>query len=345
MKRFLALLFLTVAVALGVWYGLRNLGSRENSGEAVTSLLPKETLAFVYLPDFQHARDELHTTDLYKLWREPAVQDFLQRPLARLPKTEGARQKMREMDALGMKHAFLAVTALDGRRPKIVGGFRFKGSAAGAEKVIGPWRSRLRESLPAAKQETVTYQGHKIEVTRGGRDTIATVYDGNWFFLGNDLPALQAVLDRADKRTKAESDTLTAEENFVAAARHMPPAYAAFGYARLDRLIDTATANVPADAEAKTGNSILRQIKGAAVATTFKDGKIRDVAFVAMPKPEGSADLTRSSLALAMKDSFLYSASVLEFFNSDEHGQGRTGQRRRFQRRSANSSPLCPPAE
>ncbi len=315
MKRFFALSFLAAALALGIWYGLRTMASRETSSETVTDLLPKETLAFVYLPDFRQAREDLHATDLYKLWREPAVQDFLQRPLARLPKSEGARQKIREMDALAMKHAFLAVTAVQENRPKIVGGFHFRGSATEAEKVLGPWRNRLRENLREPKQETVAYQGHKIEVTSAAGNTIATVYDGNWFFLGNDLASLQAVLDRADKRAKDETGTLTGEENFVAAARHMPRIYAALGYARLDRWIEKAIAPLPADAEAKKETSTLRQIRGAAVATTFKEGKIRDVAFVAMPKLEGVGDLARSSLALATKNSFLYSASLLNFSN------------------------------
>ena len=311
MKRFFVLSFVAAAAALGVWYGLRGAGPGHSSSTGVTALLPKGTLALLYLPDFKRSRAQWHETDLYKLWSEPAVQDFLRKPLARSPESEEARRKMQEMDALEMRDAFLALTALEDDRPSVIAGFRFKGSVGEAEKVIGPWRARLQEKMGDGKRETIAYQGHKIETLDKDAMTVATTYAGDWFFASNDLTSLKAALDRADKRATDKSMTLTADENFIAATGRMPADYAVLGYARLDQYMQKLAAKLPPQAEGSKDVSALRQIKSIAAATLFNEGKIRDVLFVAMPKVEGDGALTRDSLALATTESFLYLASVL----------------------------------
>ena len=311
MKRFFVLSFLAAAAALGVWYGLRGAGPGQTSSATVTNLLPKETLALLYLPDFKRSRAQWHETDLYKLWSERAVQDFLRKPLARSHESADARRKLQEMDALEMREAFLALIALENERPAVVAGFRFKGGAGDVEKVVGPWRTRLQDEMPEAKHETITYEGHKIEMLSQNAMTAATLYAGDWFFASNDLAGLKAVLDRVDQRATDKSTTLTMDENFIAAARRVPADYAAFGYARVDQYLQKLAATRPPQAEGSEDVSALRQIKSVAAATLFTRGKIRDVLFVAMPKMEGDGELTRESLTLATTESFLYLVSVL----------------------------------
>ncbi len=78
MKRFFVLLFLSAAAAFGIWYAMRTGGLRTSSAN-VAALLPKETTALIHVPDVNGTRAKWHETDLYKLWREPALQDFLQK--------------------------------------------------------------------------------------------------------------------------------------------------------------------------------------------------------------------------------------------------------------------------
>ncbi|MEP6822440.1 MAG: hypothetical protein ABI946_08830, partial [Chthoniobacterales bacterium] len=308
MKRFLVFSFVALAAGLGIWYGLRHAGVPHTSTDTVAVLLPKETLGLLYVPDFKHSRAKWHETDLYKLWREPAVQDFLQKPLGRSPETESSRKKLAEMEALEVHDAFLAVTAMTDDRPAVVAGFQFQGGEARAEKVIGPWRSRLREKMPTAKSEIVTYEGHKLEVLQQDGQTAVTVYDRDWFFIGNDLTGLKAVLDRVDRRVTETASTLSLDENFVAAEKHMPRNYAAFGYARLDQYMAKLAAKFPSEDQSMTA---MRQIRAIGGSTSFDGGKIRDLFFVAMPKLEGGGDLSRSGLSLASKETFLYLASIL----------------------------------
>ena len=112
------------------------------------------------------------------------------------------------MEALQMKDAFLAITSWENNQLKMLGGFRFKGSAEEAEKVIGQWRIRVQQAAPEVKHETLTYEKHSIDVATHDAVTVATAYDGDWFFAANDLPALKTLLDRADGRLKDAATTL-----------------------------------------------------------------------------------------------------------------------------------------
>ena len=314
MKRFLLLVVLSAAAAAGIWYAMRTGGLRTSSAN-VTALLPKETTAFVHVPDVNGTRAKWHETDLYKLWREPALQDFLQKPLSKTPKTDAVRQKMQQVESLQMKDAFLAILSWENNQLKMVGGFRFKGSAEEAEKVIGQWRARVHRSAPEAKQEKLTYEQHSIDVVTHDNVTVATAYDGDWFFAANEVPALKALLDRADGRTKDAASALAADENFIAAFKHMPASYAAFVYGRLDRYLARLAEKLPQDAGQSEQLSMLRQIRSIAGATGFDNGKIRDVLFLGMPKMKDTGDLSRSSLALTTPESFLYFASFLNLPN------------------------------
>ena len=71
MRKF-QLLILAAAVAAGaIWWGFYR--THHTSSLGVASLLPKETLALVHLPDFNRSREDWHRTDLYQLWQEPSV--------------------------------------------------------------------------------------------------------------------------------------------------------------------------------------------------------------------------------------------------------------------------------
>ncbi len=310
MKRFFLFLVVVVLAALGIWFAMRSGGLRTSSA-SVTALLPKETIAFVHVPDVNGARAKWHETDIYKLWREPAMQDFLQKPLAKSPESDGVRQNLQRLEALQMKDAFFALVALENEQPKILGGFRFNGTSDDAEKVVGQWRAHLSQATPDLKHETIAYEKHSIEVATHEAVIFATVYDGDWFFAANDLPALKTLLDRADRRSKDAAGTLTTEENFASAFKQMPASYAAVAYGRLDQYFARLAAKLPQDGSANEQASMLRQIHSVCAATSFEGGKMRDLLFVSMPKMDEPENLTRSSLSLATADSFLYLASFL----------------------------------
>lgn len=312
MKRVLVFAFILGVGALGLWFALRGDGGDPGSSPSkVTALLPKETLGFFHLPDFEKTRASWRETDLYKLWREPAMQEFMKRPLARMPEGNTARERMQDLERLAARDLFVALLAFEEERATLAGGFRFKGSKTDAERVIGRWRERWQEEMPDAKPEIQGHQGHQLEILQSPRMMVATAYAGSWFFAANDLEALKALLDRADQRVTDEGSSLGAEENFAAALKQMPADYAALGYARMDEYMKKLADRVAARAGSDPQVELLREVRSVAATTTFEGGRVRDVFHVVMPKAETQGELTRKSLGLATRETFLYFATIL----------------------------------
>lgn len=306
----MVLLVVLAACAVGVWLAVRGGGAADTNAR-VTSLLPRDTLAVLHVPDFNRAREQWRQTDIYKLWREPAVQEFLQKPLSRMPASGGVEERMQQFERLGIRDGFVAMTAWENDAAVLVGGFRFKTGKADAEKVIGEWRTRVQQQAGDAPRETVQHGRHRIEVTRRGNVTLATVYDRDWFFAANNVPALTALLDRANSRTADAAATLGAEPEFDGATRRMPENYAVLGYVRLQDLAARLAARLPQDGDNTKRFGVLGQLRSVSAATLFENGKIRDVLFVATPKAAEQPELTRASLALATSETFLYLAMIL----------------------------------
>src|SRR5438874_11067983 len=221
MKR-LGLLVLTAAVAAGgILYALRRAQSTPHA--TVTALLPRGTVALAHFPDFNRTRDEWRQSDLYKLYQEPAVQDFLNKPLSRIPQRDTVSETVSDIEELDLKDAFIAVTSIDNAEPHFAGGFRFHGSQSEAEKIVGRWRSQIVRD--ASAHESQDYEQHKIDIVGAAPNQIATVYDGQWLFASNDLAELKAVLDRADGRAATAGSsgggklTLEGDDTFHAAMK------------------------------------------------------------------------------------------------------------------------------
>src|ERR1700730_863963 len=226
MKR-LGLLILVAAIAAGgIVYTVRQSGSAPTAD--VSALLPRETVALVHLSDFNRSRDEWGQTDVYKLSQEPAVREFLNKPLSRVPQRDSTSQTLSEVEQLSPRDAFVAVTSIENNNPHIAGGFRFRGSQSNAEKIVERWRSQLVRD--ASVHENIDYEQHKIDIVGAAPNQIASVYDGQWFFISNDLAELKAILDRVEGRAQDPQKNLEGDETFRAAVTHMPRSYALLFY-------------------------------------------------------------------------------------------------------------------
>ena len=304
MKRLGLMILLAAVAAGGVVYTVRHAQTTSHSN--VTLLLPRTTVAFVHLPDFNRSREDWRQTDIYKLYQEPAVRDFLNRPLTKLPRRDVAAETASDFERLEPKDAFVALTSIEDNNPHFAGGFRFHGNEADAEKIIGKWRGQIVRD--ASAHETIDYETHKIDIVGAAPNQIATVYDGQWFFLSNDLTELKAIVDRVDGRAK--DPALSVEENFRAAMVHMPANYALLFYVQAHAVSEKLDALRNAFGVAPSRNGVVDQIKSVCGATRFDSGKMRDVLFVGIPQI-GQQNLTRSSLELGTADTFLYLATLI----------------------------------
>ena len=300
-----------LAAAFAGWY-YWNL-SQQISSAPVSALLPRETIFLAHMPDFNRTRDEWYRSDVYQLYHEPAVQDFLRKPLGNLPKTDAASQTLREIEQLDPKQAFLALTSMDNNNPRFVGGFRFRGSQEEAERIINRWRSGFLEQTPAAKREKLQYQRHEIELVTAAPFTLATTFDQPWFFAATDLTELKALLDRADYRAKNSEATLDKDEAYREALSYRPSNYAAFFYLQpkifSERLaaLRAAVRSTPTPGE----TTMLEKMRCIAGSIRFDNGKIHDIFFLGMPKLEHEATVTRSSVSLGTKETFFYLSMLL----------------------------------
>ena len=302
--------------AVGILYGLRR--AERTPHATVTALLPHGTIALAHFPDFNHTRDEWHGSDIYKLYQEPAVQDFLNKPLSRVPQRDTATDTASEIEQLDLKDAFIAVTSIENNNPHFAGGFRFRGSQSDAAKIIDKWRSKIVRD--ASAHESVDYEQHKIDIVGAAPNQVATVYDGQWFFASNDLAELKAVLDRANGRDPATAGpsaggkgqtTLEADDAFRGAMKHMPASYALLFYLQPKALSEKLASLRNAMGVSADQNAMVDQIRSVCAATRFDKGKIRDVLFVGMPKAQSAQKLTQSSLALGTSETFLYLTTLL----------------------------------
>jgi len=311
MKRILFLLIAMAVAAFAGWYYWQF--SQRFSSAPVAGLLPRETIFVAQIPDFNRALDEWQHCDIYQLYREPAVQDFLRKPLGNVPKTDAVSQTLLDIEQLAPKNAFIALTSIDNNNPKFVGGFHFRGSQEEAERIIGKWRSMLMGQNPSLKREKVQYQGHEIEAAKTGSFTIATTYDPPWFFVTTDAADMQALLDRADRRSSDSDNRLDKDEAYRAAISRRPSNDVAFFFLQpktfSQRLaaLRAAVGSTPAPGE----GTMLEKMRCITGSMRFENGKIHDVLFLGMPKLERDTTLSRSSLSLGTKETFFYLSMLL----------------------------------
>jgi hypothetical protein len=311
MKRILFVLIALAVAAFAGWYYWQF--SQRISNAPVAALLPRETIFVAQVPDFNRAVDEWQHSDVYQLYREPAVQDFLRKPLGNTQKTNAVPQTLGEIEQLAPKNAFVALTSIDNNNPKVVGGFRFSGSQEEAERIIGKWRSMLTGQDSSLKREKVQYQGHEIEVVKTGSLSIATAFAPPWFFLATDPADVQELLDRAEHRSSNPDNRLDKDETYRAAISRRPSDDVIFFYLQpkmfSQRLaaLRAAVGSTPAPGE-RTMFEKMRCVTGS---MRFENGKIHDVFFMGMPKLEQNTTLTRSSLSLGTKETFFYLAMLL----------------------------------
>src|SRR3954470_22740523 len=136
--RKLQLLILAAAVAAGaIWWSFYR--THHTSSRAVAALLPKETRGFAQVPDFNRSRNEWHRTDLYQLWQEPAVQEFLAKPRSKVPTEGRAGATVEEIASIDLKDAFFAVISIEASAWKWDGGFRCPGNTDAAAKLVESW--------------------------------------------------------------------------------------------------------------------------------------------------------------------------------------------------------------
>jgi hypothetical protein len=305
MKRFLLVLLIGIIVLLSLVFVVRQ--HRIPAHSAAPALLPPDTALFLQIPDAMKNREAWHQTDLYALYRELTVQEFLSKPMGRMSKQGGLVNAWSEAGTLRMRDVFLATNTFDTLR--FVGGFEFRCDQKEANSVIEKWKSRLMAKAPGVQRTTIQYEKHSLDVITAGV-MVASSFVENRFLVASNVDDLKTMLDRIDHRIKTPA--LDSDENFRAAIKEMPADYGWMFYLQPKQFAQKLAALraqngrvLPPDQQ-----TILERVQSFSHAMIFEGKRIRDVEFAAMPRLV-DGKLTRDTLSIASADTFLYIATLL----------------------------------
>lgn len=320
MRRFLLLLLAAAITAVLILSVVRS-GHRSTSA-VVLSLLPRETEAAILIPDPAALRAQFKTTDLYGIWCEPAVQDFLRKPRAKFAPSGNGNDVLDDLQRLGATDLFAAVAG-SAAPWKTAGGFRFKKSAD-AERVLRSWQTRIFGGA-SGQRAAIIYRQHEIVTNESGDFRLCTSTSGDWFLAASDPEELERMIDRRELVSQDKADNLADDQTFAASLAHMPKNYLALLFGRPDRLAESLP-------KAGIGSLTAGSFAGAksfCMAVWFDAGKMRDTTFVMMPR-RAEGTVTRKSMGMGTDATVFYLNALAELgtaiFNENNFAGNRGAQ-------------------
>lgn len=138
-------------------------------------LAPAETILLAQFPNLRQTALRVPKTDLYKIWSEPDVQVFLEKPRRKAPWMRSWEAISEDLLRAAPGEFFVAVVSIDGPQPRFVGGFSYAGSQRGAESLT----THLREQFFPSS-----------EIVSAGRS--------NWQLFASEAALLEPMLARFD---------------------------------------------------------------------------------------------------------------------------------------------------
>ena len=279
-------------------------------------LLAAETIFLAHMPDFNRTRDEWRQSDIYRLYREPAVQDFLRKPLDNMPNSRCGSQTLQEIEQLDPKNAFFALTSISDKQRQVLWAvFVFEGPRRTLSGSSANGASMLLEQRPGTKGEKLQYQGHEIDVVAATPFTLATTYDRPWFFAATNVTELKALLDRVDHRAKDSEETLDKDEAYRD-SRLAPAIELRSVFLSATQGIFRATCRVaccsPIKRRLPARPRMLEKMRCIAGSYAIRERKNTRRTFSRNAKAgDWMRTLNRSSLTLGTKETFFYLAMLL----------------------------------
>ncbi|MES2572073.1 MAG: hypothetical protein V4710_18705 [Verrucomicrobiota bacterium] len=312
------ILLVSGAIAAGLFYLKAKLGPHTPRG---AELVPAETIFFAQLPDLARTRGRWLETSLVQLWKEPEMQAFLEKPLAKLAQDSRWQARMDNLRTLRPREMFIAVTSIEGAKPRFVMGIAFSGSKSRMEALLAEPRATLKTWWPAGKTDLINYGSSEIEIFSEKENAMAGGFRGDWYFAANNLELLERTIDRHDRKSSGESAAGTGRPDgnladssvFAAATSPLPADRDGLLFLQLGTVMDRVTALLTASGQTLNESQVAAMKKTQAVASSTRiEGKqFRDTLFVLSPGAASEGVLQRHSLALSSPGTLLYYAMGL----------------------------------
>lgn len=276
------------------------------------SLVPADTIAFLYLPNAGASADRWKETSLHEMATEPEVKAFLDSALAKVPYIEVIRAKLDEIKAIEPRETFVALTGLEGSEPSIVFGFQYAGRREDVEKLVNEAKGFVKQLTPSGTADLIQEDGTTIETFSEGNRVLASAYHADWFFVANGIDLLKTTLARFEGKSDGES--LANAKPYVDSLAQLPQNFESLFFVqpalivnRLASLFGTAGLTAQqADLEE------LRKVQALAAITRFEGQNIRDAAFTLVSDMPQQKPLQRYSLRFTTPATLLYYTAALK---------------------------------
>jgi hypothetical protein len=302
MKKFLPVAIVLAAVLCAGLVHLWREAPYRVRGEEIA---PPDALVFVQLPDLQRTARRWPETALAQLWAEPEVQALLKAPLEQMPALRRVREHAVRLARVAPREAFVALVAADGAEVKFVAGLHFAGSKSEVATLVAePWAA-WRAQWPAGRSEVLHRPQWEIETYAVEERLLAGSFHAGWYFLSDDLAALEATLGRCQGGASTGIGSTAALRR---AAAPLPPEPDLFIFAQPGRLLDRLGALLAGATPAVEKTPA--DFQPIAWGVKLEGPGFRDTIFIpGVGSPKVS--LRRSTQALTAPDSLLYGAFLL----------------------------------
>ncbi|MGC3988360.1 MAG: hypothetical protein QM796_01500 [Chthoniobacteraceae bacterium] len=304
----LFLLVLVVVLALVGWWWLKRQAHHEVE---MTALVPADTIFFAQVSDIPRSEDRWKGTEIAQILAEPAMQDFLKKPLGSAPKQ--SQQAQDDWGKIQPVRGYLALTKLNGNLPVASAGFEYQGDRKTVEDMLAKAKDELKKAAPEGRADLLQYNGVTIETYAMSQATVATAFVNNWLFATDDVDEMKATLDRFNGKSAA--GVLEAADAFKTCLAQMP------------KETDTLFYFVPKEVVSRlkmlmlaTGQSVNQQgfdklDKVLAIAGTTKiEGPVmRDTFFSYAPDLPLDGALEKHAMALTSAGTLMFFSSVLQW--------------------------------
>ncbi|MDP9291286.1 MAG: DUF3352 domain-containing protein, partial [Verrucomicrobiota bacterium] len=310
MKKLLAVVLVVLLVAGAVLVFFR---VQKKTGGTASSLVGSDAVLFIEAPDIARSREEFKKTALYKIWREPEVQAFVEQPRSKIPPEAKVQERVNRLRALDPREAFAALNSIESPMPVFVAGLRYGGKKEDAEALLRDMKSRLQTLSPSAKADLVNYRGIAIETLTESKYKLAWASHKTWLAMSNDVTALQGVLDRIDNRV-SDDTSLAKSDVFKKTIAKIPASREVLIYAQAQKIVERILPILTATGQNLDPSQVekMKQIKSVTGATTFENEQIRDTMFVLRDGATKMPAMARSALAFTTAESLVYYAGVMQ---------------------------------
>lgn len=275
-------------------------------------LLPGETLLFVDLPNLPRTALRWPQTGLAKIFMEPELQKFLEKPRAAGGPGKMLDEKLTQILRLAPREVFFAVTSIDGPTPKWIAGFAYIGRKTEAEELLAEPRADFKKAWPAGKSDIVTFGKTEVETFTYGDAAIAEAFQGEWYLVSNNLDLLKTTLTAA-ALPDGVPDALGKKEIFQKATAKLPADGDLTVFAQLGSLTERITSLLVASGQAPDPQQLadFKRMQAVAWGTKLEGAQIRDTIFLVAPGGTPEPLLPRNALAFSAADTFLYYSMAL----------------------------------